>query len=226
MICDLLDGEGDHEVNQHWRLRPGLRWRQEQEVSFAPSEGMRIAIIPAVGAGWSRTTFLARHSEVYGRLEEADVLRFATRTRVPIALTSVLACSTSSAEEFGRLSELPPDSTETGIHVYRFDRSRETHLVVIAARHHDWQWRDLASDAEFFYYGIDCSGHELIACCSATRLSVRGAEVFSGHYRLPRWEWSNAEEVTAGGAFNLPADAAAVVALRALVAGKQIGAPG
>jgi hypothetical protein len=225
LIFDLIDGVGEHEVGIHWRLAPALRWNQSGETMFAHGSGVDVAVIPAAGHGWNALASLARHSSVYGRIEQADVLCYGTRARPPIAFASILACTARTNEGWGAFTEMPRDDAEPGVRVYRYERSGQTHLMVLALQHHAWQWRALASDADFLYYGIEASGRESLACCGGSYLSVSGVDVFRNARAASRWEWSNvADGLSARVPLNPLADTSILAALRELAAGNQIGA--
>ena len=58
----------------------------------------------------------------------------------------------------------------------------------------DWQWKTLASDAEFLYHGQEYSGRQYLVACGASYIRIEGSRLFYSDSPAKYWEWSNARQ--------------------------------
>ena len=195
-VFDLVNGAQSHDVNIRWRLAPGMRWQLKEAAALGcePIDGRMIGLIYPKSELWSVHTDVEPHSSVYGKREEAEVLRFSRSGQLPTAFASILHCSAAALGDQAILTALHEETPDCTLRAYRFDHAQSNHCIFVSQPRRDWQWKTLASDAEFLYHGQEYSGRQYLVACGASYIRIEGSRLFYSDSPAKYWEWSSARE--------------------------------
>ncbi len=198
-VLDIVEGAGQHQVDVRWRLAPGLKWSPENSCGVGSGLDILPCIVAETGQGWAAAVMREAHSRIYGKREEAEILRFSRRSQLPVTFATVLKCVPGAGTEPGTLSNLDPESLRGGVALYRFREKDAVHHLFAAAHPGTWQWRTVASDADFLYYGEHRSGRQILVVCAATRLEIAGVAVDPSVLEQGGWSAAAVPSASSGG---------------------------
>lgn len=192
LIRDVAEGDGAHQLDLTWQLGEGT------VLLSAPSNGPlqfgtdsaghkeQLAFIPLQDHGWLQEVGQRSVSPVYGRQEQAAVLRFSTRTELPAEFVILLLSSGRVAEEPGVLTEIR--EKESRARGYCYSHSNTSHYLFFAEGGETWNLGAWQSDAQFLYFGTAPDGGQHCVICDGSYVQAGGQRA-ALRCQVPRFEW-------------------------------------
>jgi hypothetical protein len=209
LVRDIVEGEGEHEIEIAWHLGSGLDADMEANFSSA-DRSLSLALLTDESSGWSRTIREVTCSPVYGRLEPALVVTFAARRELPAEFVTIVAVGDRETNR-GQLVKIS-DSVGNRPSAYRYIDDRRECIFVFANPDSAWQLGSWACDAAFLYASndhqtnlqelvlsdatfLDADESRLLSCAKRLshveiRISKDGSAVFSSDPQLVSLEQS------------------------------------
>jgi len=163
LVRDVVEGDGEHEIEIAWHLGSGLAQISGTEVLFSDGE-QGLAVLTDESNSWSRTIRDFACSPVYGKLVPASVIRLSTRQELPEFVT-VLVAGNEMKGSCGRIAKIS-NSAYSDPSAYRYLNDRLECTFVFAGANSPWKLGPWSSDADFLYASID---HESHMCCLVLR---------------------------------------------------------
>jgi len=189
VVLDTLEGRGKHRADVFWHLASDLHWRLQANSALATWGHAGVALLFADTPSWSRCIQEGWYSPVYGCRKKTEVLAFHHEGELQEGFATLLLPLVDSTQNIGLLARMHQESANSQLRVYRYNDSTESHFFFFPT-HKPWRWRELGSDAEFFYYSISTCGKKRLIACGVTYLEIAGQPVISGSRAHSRLEWS------------------------------------
>jgi Heparinase II/III-like protein/Heparinase II/III N-terminus len=187
VVLDSVEGSGTHDFDVYWHLAPGVECHRKQYVALVKSSKGSIAIVTTEQLSSSLSVEPTWYSPVYGQRMQAQALRLHRRCAAPAEFVTVLDPGVTH-RDVG--SFLRAEESEQGVSVYRYHRGNREHLLIFRSAGADWNWRNLASDAEFLYYGAGPENRELLIATGLSYVSLEGKHLIDCTRRVERIEVS------------------------------------
>ena len=144
LVRDIVEGEGEHEIEIAWHLGSGLD--SDMEANFSSADGsLSLALLTDESSGWSRTIREVTCSPVYGRVDRALVVTFAARRELPAEFVTVVTAGDREMN-CGRLVKIS-DPLGNRPSAYRYIDDRCERTFVFANTDSAWQLGSWACDA-------------------------------------------------------------------------------
>jgi hypothetical protein len=191
LVRDLLEGEGNHQVDLHWHFGAGEMsiipggfkfFSQEQAllVSFATTRDCT----PEIQQGW--------RSPVYGSRESCPVLRFRTQSMLPVEFVTVLAPVAPAGACTGLLRPFQADSGRDVVRAYEYSSAEVTSHLFFSEVATTWHAREWMSDAQFLFHSqASRSNVDSLALAHGSHLSFCGRQLLLAREEIPWKEWSS-----------------------------------
>jgi hypothetical protein len=164
LVRDVVEGDGEHEIEIAWHIGAGLARVPETESLFSDGEQV-LAVLTNESNSWSRTIRDFACSPVYGKLVPASVIRLSTRQELPAEFVTVLVAGNEVKGNCGRIAKIS-NSAYSDPSAYRYLHDRRESTFVFAGANSSWKLGSWSSDAGFLYASID---HESHMCCLVLR---------------------------------------------------------
>jgi Heparinase II/III-like protein/Heparinase II/III N-terminus len=194
LVRDIVEGEGEHEVEIAWHLGDGLTPVQETNFSF--SDGVQsLALLTNESLEWSRTIRESAWSPIYGRLEPALVVVFAARRELPADFVTTVVAGDCKVNR-GRLVKIG-DPLRNRPLAYRYIDERRELTFVFANTNSDWQLGAWTCDATFLCVSNDHENQvQELVLCDATFLDVDENRILSCAQRVSHVELRISKDAT------------------------------
>jgi len=170
-IRDVVDGDGEHELEIAWHMGAGL----SQVSAGGPlfwNGGLSLAVLTRGGSGWSHTVSEFGSSPVYGKIESACVVSFIGCQALPAEFVTVLVATTEVRANYGSVERIITSHND-GVSIHRYLDERRECVFIFARESSSWRHGAWSSDAEFLYASVDhASDTRHLVLCGATHLDV------------------------------------------------------
>jgi len=169
-------GTGEHPLELHWHLAPGLS--PQPHDTFAGGDGAGLRLLSAGVGDWSREVLEDWWSPAYGTRAPACTLRFRRVAQLPTEVATLLVPGdvAEGNEILACLESVGP----APIGAYRYMTADSEHWFCFARQPGAWQAGAWSSDAEFLYSMVSRDGsHSKLICCNATSVRFAGQQIVS-----------------------------------------------
>ncbi len=174
LVRDVIEGEGEHELDAYWHLGPQ---HAESHGHFISKSGGVLDVFMPEGSNWSRTIESGSWSPAYGRAEPAPVLHFSTVARLPVESITLFRSTQNASAPIGTLTAVGQNSSARA---YFYQAGDEEHWIFFATPGQRWALGNWSSDAEFLYWGYDRKQDRgMLILCGGTQVSFGGHEIIS-----------------------------------------------
>ncbi len=193
LVRDVVQGEGQHQIEVAWHLGAGLFPQAGTENVFSSifsDDKSGLAVLTPESAGWSRTVCDDSWSPVYGKIEPARVVRYAGEFALPVEFVTLLVAGDHAEQRSSRLVKVNLAGNAASAYRYFDDRWEST--FVFGRENSPWQVGPWSSDAEFVSSSFDLeSGERCFVICGGSFVDDRGMQVLSCSRRISYAEvWS------------------------------------
>jgi hypothetical protein len=194
IIRDVAEGEGEHRLDLHWHLAPGidLNRRRGNAFAFGTNDDMGLALVVAEGHDWSTEFLPGWHSPVYGQKESTSILRFSKSAVLPAGFTSLLLAPQDGNGELNGRMIVTEGSPRSTLHSCAYLEGRKTHRWVLSTGNARWQLGTLASDARMLYCSFDdCNRLTHFVLCDGSFFKMATRTLFQSDERVSSHEWQD-----------------------------------
>lgn len=198
LVRDVVEGRDVHDVEVLWHFAPGLEIVKTPNGFFAPlspapEKRGALALLPAENSGWSSELGSGHVAPVYGRKENAMLVRVSARLRLPAEQATLIVPLADCTQEPGKLVTL---SASGSTHAYRYEHSRQTYQVIFAGpAHQTWSFGPWSSDARLLLCVVEHGRVMHLIACTASFVKMGAKKVFEHSGIIDRLEWSKKEGV-------------------------------
>jgi uncharacterized heparinase superfamily protein len=98
LVRDRLEGHGVHDLEIRWHFGPGIVAECQGQSVVARQGTEVLALIPASGDSWECAVEMDEYSPVYGKIVNAPVARWRTRSACPVETATILEFGENAAE--------------------------------------------------------------------------------------------------------------------------------
>jgi Heparinase II/III-like protein len=195
LVRDMALGSGEHQLDLFWHLSPGLSAGGSGADTFIEESGRAgLRVLAVEGHDWLQEVREAWWSPVYGRKEPAQVLHFATTTKLPAEFVTLLEPVADASIRRGRLSRMRQSSKPGLVRGYHYATPRAEHRIFFS-QGNAWTLGRWSSDAELLYWGRSADGaRQVLICCNGTYVEASGRKLVSSRRQLLRCEIISAGE--------------------------------
>jgi hypothetical protein len=188
LVRDVIEGEGEHQLDISWHLGPDLVVHGENV--FRLKDSMRgLAILQPEDHGWSVSAHRGMWSAVYGKQSSAMVVNYGKRTTMPAELVSVLIPLENISIDTGRIARAQADAAAPAIYYYEWEDLQ--HSFYFARAPEPWNLGILSSDAEFVCVTSRADGNPIaVVFCNGTYVQIPGHQRFQATRKVQRFEWT------------------------------------
>jgi Heparinase II/III-like protein/Heparinase II/III N-terminus len=192
IVRDVVEGEGEHQIEIAWHPGPGLALVEGTEFLFSDGEE-NFAILTEESQGWTRAVRDFSWSPVYGKTAAAQVATFAARRELPAEHVTILAAGKEAAKFTGRVVKVS-DSAVGAFSAWRYLDDRRECSFIFSRPDSPWQFGAWSGDADFLYASIDRQTlTRRLVFCGGTYLNAGENRVLSCSRRVSYAEvWSSA----------------------------------
>jgi hypothetical protein len=196
LVRDVLEGAGVHGLELSWHFAAGSVAGAAGDLKFYRDGQATLALLFASGHAWTHEISQGWNSPVYGKKEPAPVLRFSTRTTLPVECATLLVPLSGTATHPSGFRLFESTHSDTAVCGYRLSLGGETSHMFFSDHAGTWQAGDWSSDARFVFCATDSAGNpgELVIC-DGSYIELRGQRIFSSKTQLP-WNEQRAASVS------------------------------
>ncbi len=190
LVLDEARGEGEHQLDVHWRLHPNLELLSVgSEMVFTDhGAGGGLAFIPESGAGWSSATGLGERSPAYGQRETAPVVCFSRAARLPASFATLLVPFEEQPPSL-RLQRVSA-AGDPSVHAYEIRAGHDLHRIFFGEPGRVWNCGGWSSDSGVIYCRSAASGQAEAFCMGAgSQASFQSQPVILLGSRCDYVEW-------------------------------------
>jgi hypothetical protein len=190
VIRDVAEGVGEHRLDLHWHLAPGIHLNAQvgNAFVFGTNDDLGLTLVVPEGHDWTEDVLPGWHSPVYGQKESTSILRFSKSATLPAGFTTLLLAPRDGEKALsgGVLTEASVGST---LHCCVYLRGRETHQWIFSTGTARWQFGALESDAQMLYCSFS-GGDRLthFALCNGSFFEMAGRSHFKSEERVSGYE--------------------------------------
>lgn len=203
LVRDRLLGEGMHAFDVFWHLAPGFRgtkigntpvqWTRE-----ADRDRTRFMIVPLQQQGWLEAVESGELSAAYGVSDQAPVLRFSKRVRLPAEFAAIVRVIPrdrgESREEPLLFEQMLAEGGRASSAGYSYNDGHGHHYVFFAEPGQLWELGTWASDAQLLYWRSDAEGRtDHVVLCRGSYVRIGGREAILFNQPVERCEWRRGE---------------------------------
>lgn len=192
LVRDLVEGEGEHQLDLFWHLGPDLVVHSENV--FRVKDTIRgLAFLLPEDHGWSVSVHRGAWSPVYGKQSSAMVVNYGKRARLPAEVVSVLIPLDDISGQPGRITRVKGDAVATGqVSAYQYESQELQHSFYFSNRLEPWEFGSLSSDAEFACVTSRADGNLfMVVFCNGKYLRIAGIRDFQTLCKVQRFEWAS-----------------------------------
>jgi uncharacterized heparinase superfamily protein len=190
-FLDLAEGQGTHQLDLRWHLGPGivLKDRATSGWIFSDGDSSEVALLTADATEQSALEH-GWYSPVYGKREQALVLRHSKKAALPQAFATLITPVVASSGELGKFQQIREDQMSSLLFGYSYATEDRIHQWAFAGAHQSWRTGSLESDAHFLYCNSTKDGHvERFILCDGMFLRFGGKALFEAREKVPSYEW-------------------------------------
>jgi hypothetical protein len=196
LVHDIIEGSANHELEIFWHFASNLQVKQVSHGFVASLQGekkesmpecLRLAVLPLEQLGWGSEITSGFVSPVYGKKEDAPVLRSYVSVKLPTEQATLLLPLIRKEDEVGSFTKLASDGQ---FHpAYEYAGNGRTHRMCFApARAKTWHHGPFQTDASFLYYGLGNGKLVHLIACDASYLKMKTQLAFAYDKRIERME--------------------------------------
>jgi len=197
LVRDEVEGRELHDVEVLWHFAPDLELVKASDGFLAraqfPSERdqplteLRLALLPAKNAGWSSELSSGQVSPVYGKKEDAVVMRSSARVRLPAEQATLLVPSANSSRQPGSFIAV---GAEDPVRAYQYQDSGRIHLMIFAdANQRSWSLGPWGSNAKFLFFSAEHGQVRQLIACKSSFVKLGEKNIFEHPGIIDRFEW-------------------------------------
>lgn len=190
LVRDLIEGEGEHQLELSWHLGPDLIVHCDNV--FKVKDAIQgLAILPVENHRWSVSVHRGPWSPVYGRQSSAMVLNYGKRAILPTEFVTVLLPVEDVAANPGLITRSEDVAAATDVCAYHYESPDLKHSFYFRNNSAEWESEPVTSDAEFVCMTrhADCSPSNLVFC-NGTYVEIAGFREFRTTGKVERLEWT------------------------------------
>jgi len=194
LIRDLAQGNGVHQLDVFWHLAPECVPRRSPSPgvwSFAkPGDPLTLLLLTACDSELVEEVARGTFSPAYGRRDEAPVLHFGTRTKLPAELATLLVPTTQALEDVRMLSPLRDERESGMVTAYRYGSPGDCHFMFLSDSSLPWKVGKWTSDAQFLYLRLpaDHEGVDVLLC-NGSYVGFQDLRLIDCHQSVVHYEW-------------------------------------
>jgi hypothetical protein len=193
LVRDVAEGREAHHVEVFWHFPAdvSVHWTGDAFVaaSTPPSEPGHLTLIAARDAGWSRELTSGWVSPAYGMKQEAPLVRFETRARLPVeCATLILPCTAPPTYAFERLGD-DPLASERPVSAYRYQDPRCRREFYFAETRDAWTFGLWSSDARLVYARFESGQLAHLVLVDGSFAEFEGNSLARHAHKAQRFEW-------------------------------------
>ena len=190
LVRDVVEGEGEHQLDLSWHLGPDLTVHSEN--IFRVKDTIRgLAILPLEDHDWSVSAHRGAWSPVYGKQSSAMVLNYGKRAHLPAEFVSVLVPLEDIGAHPGWIARAKGDAGSDAVAAYHYESQELRHSFYFSNGMKSWEFGALSSDAEVVWVTSRAGGGLLtIVFCNGKYLRIAGVRDFETSGKVQRYEWT------------------------------------
>jgi hypothetical protein len=190
LVRDVVEGEGEHQLDLFWHLGPDLVVHCENV--FRVKDTIRgLAFLHPENHGWSVSVHRGAWSPVYGKQSSAIVLNYGKRTGLPAEFISVLIPLEDISSDAGKIAFSRISAVGTAVNAYQYRSQDLQHRFYLSSAPRAWKSEDVSSDAEFVCVTSRSDGDPVaVVFCDGTYVQIAGSHHFRTKRNVQRFEWT------------------------------------
>ncbi len=195
LVRDIAEGRDAHylEVFWHFSADTSIEWAGDAFVASARASGSakpaHLTLIAARDAGWSRELTSSYVSPAYGNRQEAPLVRFEARIKLPAeCATLILPGAAPAGYTFERLGADPREE-QRPVSGYRYHDSRLRREFLFAESDDAWSFGPWTSDARFVYARFESEQLAHLVLVDGSFAEFEGKALAKCRNRVQRFEW-------------------------------------
>jgi hypothetical protein len=188
-IHDVIDGDGDHQLDLSWHFAPGTLSAIPGGVTFHGENQATVALLSTASHECMQRISQEWYAPVYGKKDPSPLLQFKTRARLPMDFATLLIPIPQVRTDLGLLEPMNAKDTGTSVRAYQYSIAGSTNYFFCSDGSGKWQCGPWASDARFLFCSTSSGSLIRFVICDGSCLELGGKQVFFAKTPVVRDEW-------------------------------------
>jgi len=190
LVRDLIEGEGEHQLDLSWHLDPDLVVHGHN--IFRIKEAIQgFALLPTTNHDWAVSVQRGMCSPVYGKQSSAIILNYGKRATLPAEFVSVLLPLEDVGVFFRPTLRFANTDSNFIVSAYHHESRDLNHSFYFASPGKGWKSGLVASDAKFVCITTrPTEGPVSAVFCRGSYLQIGGVHKFRTDHTVERFEWT------------------------------------
>ena len=185
LVRDVLEGTGTHDIALYWHFAPGRLSGIPGGAHFSSSAGATLALMHATTFDSSTEIETGWCAPVYGKRQEAPLLRFEARAVLPAEFATILIPGAERNVAPATFTAVSSIGEGVPVNAYQYSIDGLDHHMFFADENRNWQLGRWSSDARFACcVGSSRETLREIAICDGSYFDVSGERVFHSESKL------------------------------------------
>ncbi len=189
-IRDVLEGDGQHQLDLSWHFAPGILSTIPGGVMFYGAKKTALTLLFTASHACSQEISQGWYSPVYGKKERSPDLRISARAQLPVEFVTLLIPVSRAGTHVGLLQLFEGKHSGVPVRAYQYSIAGSSDYLFFTDQAGTWQYGPWTSDARFLF-GSTSLGKNLnrFVICDGSYLEVGGRRIFSAKTAVVRDEW-------------------------------------